>query len=117
MTGGPYPPATLGYPKDLDHVEALRGLNAKTRTIEEMTVDAIAAAQTATLQAPAPRFVETVIPVSGDQTPVSTPKDTAAVAVEQIENERRLPEGALQDVAAPTPTKMVTWNAHVKVKK
>ena len=52
-----------------------------------------------------------------DQSPVSTLKDTTTVAVEQVENERRLPEGALQNVAAPTPTRMVTWNAHLRVKK
>lgn len=117
MTEGPQPPAKFEYPKILDHVEALRGVNAKPRKIEKLTVDAIVVAQDAIVQAPAARFVETVISLSGDQSPINTLKDTAAAAVEQIENERRLPEGALLDVAAPTPTRMVTWNAHLKVKK
>ena len=117
MTEGPHPPETLKYPKNLDNVEALRGPKTKPVTNEKLTVNAIVVAQGAIGQAPAARLVETVVPLSGDQKPISSLKDTAAVTVEQIENEKRLPEGALQDVAASTPTKMVTWNAHLKVKK
>ena len=117
MTDGPHPPETLKYPKNFDNVEALRGPRAKPLTNEELIVDAIVVAQGADGQAPVAQFVETVVPLSGDQQPVNTLKNTVAVAAEQIENEKRLPEGALQDVTAPTPTKMVTWNAHLKVKK
>ena len=38
----------------------------------------------------------------------TTPKDTGAVAAEQVENETRMPDGALQDVTAPTHIKIVT---------
>ena len=115
MTGGPRPPETLKYPKNLDNVEALRGSKTKPVTNEKLTVDAILVAQGAMGQAPAAQSVEIVVPLSGDQKRVSCLKDTATVTVEQIEIEKSLPEGALQDVAAPTPTKMATWDAHLNV--
>ena len=81
-----------------------------------MTFDAIEVTHVAG-QAPAARLVQKIVALSGDEEVVTVPKDTAATAAAQIENEKSLPEGALQDVEAPTPTKMVTWNAHVKIKK
>ncbi len=81
------------------------------------TVDALEVIRPAAGRAPAARLVETTVTLSEVLEVASTPKDTAAVAAEQVENEKRLPDGALQDVAAPTPTKMVTWNALVKVRK
>ena len=98
------------------HVEALHGLNAKPRKNEKLTVDAIVVAQDGNVQAPAAQFVETIIPLTGDQNPVSILKDTTVVGIEHIEYEGRLPEVALLDVAAPTPTRMATWNAHLDVK-
>lgn len=80
-----------------------------------MTFDAIEVTHVAG-QAPAARLVQKVVALSGDEEVFTIPKDTATAAA-QIENEKSLPEGALQDVEAPTPTKMVTWNAHVKIKK
>ena len=54
------------------------------------------------------RLVEEAVTLSGALEVRTTPKDTGAVAAEQVENEKRMPDGALQDVTAPTPIKIVT---------
>ncbi len=83
----------------------------------KLTYDALEKTRPTAGQAPAARLVETTVTLNEALEVTSTLKDTAAVAAEQVENEKRMPDGALQDVAAPTPTKMVTWNALVKVRK
>ena len=117
MTDGAQPPESLKYPKDLEHVEALRGPKAKPLPEEKMTVKAVEMTVNAASQAPAAQFVEKTHAFNEGQEVVITPMDTAAGAAEQAENEKRFPEGALRNVADPTPTEMVTWNTHVKVKK
>ena len=82
-----------------------------------LTVDALQVAQPAAGQALTARLVETTVTLNEALKVSSILKDTTAVAALQIENEKHMPDGALQDVTAPTPTKMVTWNALIKVKK
>ena len=117
MTDGPNPPESLKYPKNLNHVEALHGAEATGETEEHVTIDALEVTVNAAGQAPAAQLVEKTLPTKEGQEVVISPKNTAASAAEQAENEKSFPKGALQNVADPTPTKMVTWNAHVKVKK
>ena len=116
-TDGSHPPEGLKYPIDLTHVEALYGLDAGRVANPKITYDSLETTRSAAGQAPAARLVETTVTLGETLQVTSTPKDTAAVAAEQVENEKRMPDGALQDVTAPAPTKMVTWNALVKVRK
>lgn len=117
MTDGPNPPESLKYPKNLKHVEALHGAEVTREIDEDVTIDALEVTVNAAGQAPVAQLVEKTIPTKEGQEVVITPKNTAASAAEQADNEKRFPKGALQNVADPTPTKMITWNAHVKVLK
>ena len=106
-TEGPRPPKSLKYPIDFTDVEAIRGPDAGRVANPKSTFDALENG----------RLVETTVTLSEALEVTTTLKDTAAAAAAQVENEKRMPDGALQDVTAPTPTKMVTWNALVKVRK
>lgn len=106
-TDGVYPPESLKYPIELKNVEALRGAKAQPDAAPAMTFDTMMNG----------RLVEQTVPLSENQEVVTIPKNTAVANAAQIENERRFPEGALQDVTATTPTRMVTWNAYITIKK
>ncbi|KAK4695524.1 hypothetical protein P7C71_g2239, partial [Lecanoromycetidae sp. Uapishka_2] len=102
----------LKYPLDLSGVEALRGDSATVIANPTQTFTAIESDQHGSA-----RLVEKIVSLSGDQKVVTVPKDVTTTAKEQIENEKNFPDGALQNVQNKKPTSMVTWDAHVKVKK
>ena len=49
------------------------------------------------------QLVETTVKLSEALEVTSTLKDTAATAAEKVENEKSMPDVALQDVTAPHP--------------
>lgn len=111
--GSADPPNTLHWPRNLDHVEALTGKNEDIEEAPALEVQAIS------LEAGEPQLVLRTVPLADAEAAIEEqpilPEDNLQV-VEQ--NTQNLPQDALIDADKPAvPTKMRTWNAHIRVKK
>ncbi|KAK6086913.1 tyrosinase [Seiridium cupressi] len=106
------PPNSLKWPKDLSHVEALTGKS------EPVTETPVVQMKAISLEDGLPHLVARSFAMVHNAVVEEKPISVDAISKNLETNANKLPEGSLIDAdKAAVPTKMRTWNAHVRVKK